>query len=115
MAPDCSATTCWAVVTRPDATFTAADLISGSDAMLCARVWTARARSSSDFWSSGDGLNDTESSAAGRGLRVEGVFGCWDRAAEVVARPIRRTSRIAMRFIDISEVSSEARLSRQLQ
>ena len=113
IATDCSATTCCAVFTNPDATWTAADLISGSDAILSARVWTARARSSSDFCSSGDGLNETESSTVARAHEVEGVVGSWDRAADVVASPIRRTSRIAMRFIDISEVSSETRLTRQ--
>src|SRR3954465_14699873 len=115
MATDCSATTCAAVFTNPDATVTAAVLISGSDAMRCASVCTARARSSSDFWSSGDGLNETESSIVAFGFAVDGVLGCWERAAEVVANPIRRTSRIAMRFIDSSEVSSETRLTFQVQ
>src|SRR3954465_5850799 len=106
IAPDFWATTCCAVFTNPDATCTAADLISGSDAILRASVCTARARSSSDFWSSGDGLNDTESSGFTRRLDVDGEPGCWERAAEVVASPIRRTNRIAMRFIGNSEVSS---------
>src|SRR6266550_3036465 len=61
IATDCSATTCDAVVTNPEATFIAAALISGSDAIFSASACTAAARSSSDFWSSGDGLKETES------------------------------------------------------
>jgi hypothetical protein len=100
MATDCSATTCCAVFTNPEATCIAAVLISGSDAIFTARACTAAARSSSDFCSSGDGLNETESlvtvgDLAGGAL----VDGCCERAAEVAASPISRTSKSAMRFI----------------
>lgn len=100
MATDCSATTCCAVVTIPKATCLAAALISGSDATFRASACIAAARSSSDFFSSGDGLNETESMArvvdpAGGAL----VVGCCQRAADVAPSPISRTSKRAMRFI----------------
>ena len=97
---DCSATTWRAVVTNPVATCIAADFIAGSDVILIASACTAAARSSSDFWSSGDGLKETESAA--RFVDLDGVdliVGCCDRAAEVTAIPVTRTSKRAIRFI----------------
>jgi hypothetical protein len=50
--------------------------------ILIARVCTAAARSSSDFWSSGDGLKEIESAA--RFVDLDGgdlVGGCCERAA----------------------------------
>jgi len=94
---DCSATTCCAVVTTPEATCIAALLIWGSDAILVASACTAAANSSSAFCNSGDGLNKTESRAGAFDLAARA--GCCQRAAEVTASPISRTSKRAMRFI----------------
>ena len=100
MTTDCSATTCRAVVTAPEATCIAAALISGSDAILTASACTAAARSSSAFCSSGDGLNKTESRAGALDLATGAlVAGCCQRAAEVTASPISKTIKRAMRFI----------------
>jgi len=63
MCTDCSLITCCAVDTAPDATCIAAALIWGSEAIRRASAWTADARSSSDFCSSGDGLKSTVSAA----------------------------------------------------
>jgi len=60
---DCSATTCCAVVTAPDATCIAAALIWGSEAIRWPRACNAAAKSSRDFSSSGDGLKSTVSVA----------------------------------------------------
>lgn len=100
MTTDCSRTTCCAVATTPVATCRAAVLIWGSDAILDARACTAALRSSSDFWSSGDGLNETESVARVADLAgVALVVACCERAADVTASPISKTIKRAMRFI----------------
>jgi len=73
---DCSASTCCAVVTAPDATCIAADLICGSLAMRCPSAWSAAASSSSDFWSSGDGLKSTVSADDAFDFPTGSVPGC---------------------------------------